>query len=90
MFRLHFEDGSHIDTSDDHPFDVKGKGATSIAHHNEVYKELAPRAHLVVGDKVTTQSGEHRRITGIQPIEYPGTVYTFENSMFFANGFLVY
>lgn len=90
MFRIQFEDGRFIEASDDHPFEVKDKGAASIAHWEEVYKELAPRAELQIGDQVSTAENGYAKIIGIREIDYPGTVYTFENSLFYANGLLVY
>jgi hypothetical protein len=90
MFRLHLDDGRHIDTSSDHPFHVKGKGPASIAHRDGVYKDLPPRHELSVGDAISDVNGAVATITGIQPISYPGTVYTFSNSLFYANGLLVY
>ena len=89
IYRLHFADGAHIDASDDHPFDVKGVPA-SIDHHDTEYKDLGFPIELKVGDHVTDQNFDDVKIIGIELIEYPGTVYTLENSRFYAHGLLVY
>lgn len=89
MFRLTFEDGRTIDTSDDHPFDVNGK-PKSLNNYDIEYKDLGLPEQLEVGDSVTLQAGGSTRVMLIESIDYPGTVYTFENSEFFANGLLVY
>lgn len=88
MYRVKFSDGRYFDVSDDHPFDVKGKPA-SINPVGE-YKELGKPERVQIGDPVTTQDGETVTIESWERIHYPGPVYTFENSMFFANGLLVY
>lgn len=90
MFRIHFADGGHINSSDDHPFHVEGKGPASINHHNTEYKNLGLPAQLEIGDQVQDEDGKLRSITRFESISYPGTVYTFGNSLFFANGTLVY
>ena len=89
MVRLHFENGQHIDASTDHPFHVKGKGPSSVNPEVD-YKDIGLPDTLSVGDLVSNQNGGHNTITGIQPIEYPGQVYTFSNKLFYANGKLVY
>lgn len=89
MYRLFFKDGRHLDASDDHPFDVKGK-PKSLDHHDTEYKDLGLPEQLSVGDMVTTVDGTSREIVGIKRIDYPGTVYTLGNSLFYANGLLVY
>jgi len=90
MYRLHFENRTYLDTSDDHPLDVKDKGPASIAYNDTEYKDLPCREKLEAGDLVTTVWGDSQKIIRIEPISYPGTVYTFENSLFYANGLLVY
>jgi hypothetical protein len=89
MYRITFDDGRHLDASDDHPFDVKGKGAASINPVGE-YKDMGTPAKLEVNDVVTGQDGRPHGIMAFEEIDYPGTVYTFENSLFYANGLLVY
>jgi hypothetical protein len=89
MVRIHFENGQHIDASTDHPFHVKGKGPSSVNPEVE-YKDIGLPETLSVGDLVSNQNGGHNTITGLQPIEYPGQVYTFSNKLFYANGKLVY
>lgn len=89
MYRITFDDGRHLDASDDHPFDVKGKGPAAINPIIE-YKELGIPARLELGDTVGGQDGRQHGVLSIEEIDYPGTVYTFENSLFYANGLLVY
>jgi hypothetical protein len=89
MVRIHFENGQHIDASTDHPFHVKGKGPSAVNPEYE-YKDIGVPNTLSVGDLVSNESGGHNTITGLQPIEYPGQVYTFSNKLFYANGKLVY
>jgi len=88
MFRIQFEDGRYLDASDDHPLEVEGKGASSI-NPNGVYKDLGIPETLNVGDVVRGQ-GRLFTVTAILPLNYPGKVYTFTNSPFYANGVLVY
>ena len=88
MYRIHFEDGTYINASDDHPFDVKGE-PRSINPIME-YKDLGLPAVLTVGNMVTKSSGLCLRITKIELIDYPGEVYTLANSGFVANDLLVY
>lgn len=89
MYRITFDDGRYLDASDDHPFDVKGKGPASINPVIE-YKDLGMPMKLEVNDIVPDQEGRPHGITQIEEIDYPGTVYTFENSLFYASGLLVY
>lgn len=90
MVRIHFNDGSWIDSSTDHPFEVKGKGAASVNAEGLEYKGVGVPKQLEIGDEVMTFSGWPRRITQITPLVFPETVYTLGNSMFYAKGFLVY
>lgn len=89
MYRITFDDGRFLDASDDHPFDVKGKGPAAINPIIE-YKDLGIPARLELGDAVGGQDGRLHGVLSIEEIDYPGTVYTFENSLFYANGLLVY
>lgn len=88
MYRIQFEDGCYLDASDDHPFEVPGKGPASINPQCE-YKDLGIPLTLEVNDVVRSYYGI-TRITAIGKINYPGKVYTFSNSPFYANGILVY
>lgn len=89
MFRIHFEDGRYIDASEDHPFSVQGKGVTSINPTIE-YKDLGIPNKLYLGDKVSSYGGGWVRVVRIEPLNFSDAVYTFSNSLFFANGLLVY
>lgn len=90
MYRLHFEDGRNLEASEDHPFHVKGKGAASIDHRGVEYKDLGYPETLKVGDTVSDYDGKYVEIVKIELMEFSGTVYTLENSLFYANGLLVY
>lgn len=91
MFRLHFASGRVVQASDDHPFEVKGKGPASLNHYNTEYKDLGLPAQLQVGDMVTCLDFDgHDKLVKIEPMDYPGAVFTLENSLFFAKGLLVY
>ena len=90
MYRLTFENGTYIDASEDHPFEVKGKGPASVVEiTGPIYKHLPRTNRIEVGDVVTGLDRMYT-ITKIEQIEYPGTVYTFSNYLFYANGKLVY
>ena len=88
MYTLHFEGGTTVNASDDHPFHVIGKGPASINPQGE-YKTLGTPAHLEVGDYIQTQDGS-LRLDRIEPLDFRGDVYTLGNSLFYANGLLVY
>lgn len=88
MYRITFDDGRTLDASDDHPFDVRGV-PTSINPTAE-YKNLGIPAKLELGDAVAGQEGRPHGILAIEQIDFPGTVYTLGNSLFYANGLLVY
>lgn len=89
MFRLHFEDGRTLDVSEDHPFSVEGKKIKSINPTIE-YKDLGIPDTLQVGDRVTDYGGKYCAIVRIDQLDFEGAVFTFSNSLFFANGLLVY
>jgi len=89
MCRITFDDGRYLDASEDHPFEVKGKGAASVNPVGE-YKKFGIPAKLELGDVVFGQDKRPHGILSIETIDFPGTVYTFENSFFYANGLLVY
>ncbi len=89
MYELTFEDGNTLRASEDHPLYVVGKGYASVAPAPG-YKDLGLPHPLEVGDQVVNELGVPSRIIGIKPIDYTGTVYTFGNSRFYANGVLVY
>jgi hypothetical protein len=52
MFKVHFEDGTYIHISDDHPLHIPEKGPAAIAPTG-VYKDLEHVRVLKVGDFVT-------------------------------------
>ncbi len=88
MVAIQFENGDVIKASTDHPFHVKGVGPASV--HPEVeYKDIGVPSKLEVGMVVQGRTRPHT-ITAIRRIEVPGPVYTFSNSLFYANGKLVY
>ncbi len=89
MYRVKFADGRELRMSDDHPLYVHGKG---YAAFNPVgnYKDLGMAKILKLGDSVLDEYGRLNKIVDVQLIDYPQTVYTFENSKFYANGMLVY
>jgi hypothetical protein len=88
MYRIQFEDGRYLDASDDHPLEVDGKGPSAI-NPLVPYKDLGMPEVIEVGDVVQGLDRIHT-ITAIREIDYPGQVYTFSNSPFYANGILVY
>lgn len=89
MYELTFANGNSLRASEDHPLYVVGKGYASVAPIPD-YKDLGLPNRLEVGDQVVNELGVPSRIVEIKPIEYTGTVYTFGNSRFYANGVLVY
>lgn len=89
MYLVTFSDGRSFRVSDDHPIHVKGKGAASINPVGD-YKDLGKPEKIHVGDSVTLQDGTFVTVASYERIDYPGLVYTFGNSMFFANGVCVY
>ena len=89
MFEYTFSNGNKLKASDDHPLYVVGKGYASINPTVE-YKDLGVPQVIQIGDTVVDENQNKTKIIDIQPIEYSETVYTFENSKFYANGVLVY
>lgn len=89
MYRVTFADGRELKLSEDHPLHVEGKGYASMNNEWD-YKDLGRAELLEVGDRVTNQDGTATEIVSIEDLNYPETVYTFGNSGFYANGFLVY
>jgi len=89
MYRFRFADGRVLDASEDHPLYVVGKGYASMNPTIE-YKELGIPAKIAVGDFVVDQNGVENEILSITDLYYPHTVYTFNESEFYANGMLVY
>ena len=87
MYRITFSDGSYVNASEDHPLDVNGtpRSINPIID----YKHIGLPEKLQIGDVVTTRRG-NLEIVSIESIEYPGTVYTLGNVLFYANGILVY
>ncbi len=89
MYEVRFSDDRILRMSDDHPIYVEGKGYAAINPVIE-YKDLGMAKVLEIGDPVVTINSALVKVESIEQIEYPDTVYTFENSRFFANGVLVY
>lgn len=90
MYEITFADGNILKASADHPLYVIDKGYASVAPSAVEYKDLGIPSVLAVGDRVVNEFGVASAITKIEEIEYPGVVYTFGNSRFYANGVLVY
>lgn len=91
MHTVEFDDGRILKMSDDHPLLTLFKGWASInPDPNVSYKDLGVPAVLREGDVVKASDGKYHRITHITDLDFPETVYTFENSQFYANGLLVY
>lgn len=89
MYLVTFADGRELKMSEDHPLHVLDKGYAAINNSFE-YKDLGKAEELEVGDFVTGEDGSYTEIVSIEDLDYPQTVYTFANSGFYANGFLVY
>jgi len=90
MYRLHFASGKVLHASDDHPFHVRGKGPASLNNYDTEYKDLGLPEQLELGDFVTDTSGKPDKLVRIEASPYPDTVFTLGNSLFYANGLLVY
>ena len=91
MYRVEFSDGRHLNMSEDHPLHVEGKGYASINPDPSIsYKDLGVPEQLEVGDNVTDSDGFCNKIVSITDLHYPETVYTLENTEFYANRMLVY
>lgn len=89
MYLLTFADGRVLRASDDHPLYVHGKGYAAIKPVDG-YKDLGKPELLKIGDKIRDEQGHLNEIVSVDLIDYPGVVFTFENSKFYANGMLVY
>ena len=87
MALISFDDGTSIKASPDHPFHSE-EGPASLAQTE--YKNLGVPAKLKVGSRVFNQEGNWVRITRIRYVEIEPIVYTFSNSLFYADGKLVY
>ena len=91
MYRITFADGRTLNASEDHPIYIEGKGYAAMnPDPNISYKDLGVAEQLEIGDKAIDQDGNTNEIVKVELIDFPGTVYTFGNSKFFANGMLVY
>jgi len=91
MYRVEFSDGRHLNMSEDHPLHVEGKGYASIHPDPSIsYKDLGVPEQLEIGDNVTDSDGFYNEVVSITDLDYPETVYTLENTEFYANGMLVY
>ncbi len=87
IFELSFADGKSVKVSPDHPFHTP-QGPASLSQHE--YKDLGVPGKLRVGSEIFTDSGEWTRLTKIERVANYPVVYTFSNSLFYANGLLVY
>lgn len=88
MRKLTFADGRTLILSEDHPVHTMDKGFAAINPIHE-YKDAGIVPRLQAGDFV--QCGElFIKLIRIEEFPYPGTVYTFSNTKFFANDVLVY
>jgi hypothetical protein len=91
MYKIIFNDNRILNTSEDHPLFVEGKGFAAINPDLTIdYKDLGIAKQLNINDNVVTINKNTIKIVKIEPINYIDTVYTFKNSQFFANGILVY
>jgi hypothetical protein len=97
MFEYILENSVAIRASDDHPFFVIGKGYASMNPNLTMqgYRSLEDVAQVQVGDSFVDKNGNAIRINAIVSINYPYTVYTFNNKYksspnFYANGVLTY
>ena len=89
MFKIGFEDGRTIRTSPDHPFHTEGKGPANVGWEG-TYKDVWVADKLQLGDRVATEDGGWLRITSIKRVANEPYVYTLSNTLFYANGLLVY
>jgi len=90
MYRIEFADGRYVNVSDDHPFHVKAKKGPASINPIIDYKDLGKPSILEIGDLVSLQDTSQTAVVRITLINYPGPVYTFYESLFYANGLLVY
>lgn len=89
MHRLKFDDGRHLDLSEDHPIHCEVKGYACVRPVAE-YKDIGITEKLAIGDEVTLEDRSSIQLVAIEDLDYSLEVYTFGNSKFFANGILVY
>lgn len=90
MYAMQFKDGTHLRVSDDHPLHIEEKGGPASINPIYEYKGWGIPEQVHVGDLVTTPDFSKTSITAIKQIDYKGAVFTFSNSLFYANGKLVY
>jgi hypothetical protein len=89
MYQYTFEDGSTLKASEEHPLYILGKGYASLVPVPE-YKDMGLAKVVELGDSVVNELGSPKKIVKIERIVYPGAVYTFGNTRFYANHVLVY
>lgn len=89
MYEMVFDDGTTLNASEDHPIYVIGKGYSSV-NPSVIYKDAGIPNRIEVGDRVSTVFGTAPMLISIRQIDFPGQVYTFGNSKFYANSILVY
>lgn len=90
MYAVQFDDGTHLRVSDDHPLHIEEKGGPAAINPIYEYKGWGIPEQVLIGDLVTRPDGTRASITAIKKIDYKGAVFTFSNSLFYANGKLVY
>ena len=88
MFKIRTEDGKEITASPDHPF-VTDEGWASADPMGD-YKKLGTPDKLKVGHSLFTDEGKWTKVVSIKKAHIEPVVYTFSNSLFYANGLLVY
>jgi len=84
MYDIVLSDRTVLKASDDHPLFVRGKGWACV-NPQVVYKDKGMPKRLAIGDVVSNGAS----VLGIEKIDYPGKVYTLENTEFYAGGILV-
>jgi hypothetical protein len=87
IYTLHFEDGKRLELTPDHPVQT-ARGPASLSRMD--YKDIGIPEELQVGDLVFTYEGKFTRLAKITKLRTEPVVYTFSNSLFYANGILVY
>lgn len=90
MYAMQFDDGTVLRVSDDHPFHIEEKGGPAAINPIYEYKGWGVPEQVHIGDLVSRPDGTRATITAIKKIDYKGAVFTFSNSLFYANGKLVY
>ena len=89
MYRMEFADGTELIISEDHPIMTSELGWACI-RSTVPYKDAGMVPELSVGMNALNESGVLVPIVDFVRVEYSDTVYTLENTMFYANGWLVY